>query len=168
MNKYKCKGIGAAKFILGIEILKNRYNNYGITQRNYTKNLIEKYLNILSSRTFKVLTSGINKLEENEELENKTLYKSVIGAQIHLYRFTRPDITFATNLAARFSNNSKKSHTKLIVKILRYLKGTINWEITFNKEKDFKFYTDVDYNTLINDFKSNSSYILTIGNNPIS
>ena len=168
MNKYKCKDIGPAKYILGIEILKDKYNNYGITQRNYTKNLVEKYLNILSSRTFEVLTPGINKLEENEELENKTLYRSVVGALIHLYRFTRPDITFATNLAARFSNNPKKSHTKLIIKILRYLKGTTNWGITFNKERDFKFYTDADYNTLINDFKSNSGYILTIGNNPIS
>jgi len=40
----------------------------------------------------------------------------------------------------------KKTHTKLIIKTLRYLMGIVYWGITFIKEKDFKFYTDADYN----------------------
>jgi len=70
-----------------------------------------------------------------------------------LCEFTHSDIIFTSNLQARFSNypkkkkkKKKKTHTKLIIKTLRYLMGIVYWGITFIKEKDFKFYTDADYN----------------------
>ncbi|KAG4082974.1 hypothetical protein H8356DRAFT_1355145 [Neocallimastix lanati (nom. inval.)] len=83
------------------------------TQIKYTKNL------------------KIIKIEEDHEPENKFFYRSIIGGLIHLYKFTLPNITFATNLTVEFSNNPTESYTKLFIRILRNLKETINWDSAF-------------------------------------
>ncbi|KAM1670268.1 hypothetical protein FF1_043750 [Malus domestica] len=63
--------------------------------------------------------------EDKEEiLEPEVLYLSTIGALLYLAQCTRPDISFAVNLLARYSNVPTCKHWNSVKDILRYLKGS--------------------------------------------
>jgi hypothetical protein len=51
-------------------------------------------------------------------------YLSAIGALMYLANCTRPDISFAVNLLARYITSPTKRHWVGVKNILRYLQGT--------------------------------------------
>ena len=57
-------------------------------------------------------------------------YQSLVGSLLWLYK-TRPDLMFVTNLLARYCRTATAAHLKLAMRPLRYLKGTVNYGITF-------------------------------------
>ncbi|KAM2779565.1 hypothetical protein COP1_014823 [Malus domestica] len=68
--------------------------------------------------------------EDDEEiLEPEVPYLSAIGALLYLTQCTRPNISFAVNLLARYSNASTCRHWTGIKDIFRYLKG--NTDLSF-------------------------------------
>ena len=63
-----------------------------------------------------------------------------------------------------------KDHLTTANKILRYIKGTKNYGIMYETEKDFKLtgYTDSDWAGSVNDRKSTSRYVFQLGNKVVS
>nr|GEZ49944.1 retrovirus-related Pol polyprotein from transposon TNT 1-94 [Tanacetum cinerariifolium] len=63
--------------------------------------------------------------EEDEDVFGPEVpYLSAIGALVYLTNCTRPDISFAVNLLARFSSSPIKRHWNGIKHTFRYLRGT--------------------------------------------
>src|SRR5271168_5143750 len=63
---------------------------------------------------------------ENEETPNNKIsdsYATLIGSLMYLSLATRPDITYAVNRLAQFTNNPLPKHWTAIKRIFRYLKG---------------------------------------------
>ena len=74
-------------------------------------------------RSLNIETDAFRSCEENEEILGfEFSYLSAIGALMYLDNCTRPDISFAVNLLARFSSAPTKRHCKRIKHILRYLR----------------------------------------------
>jgi hypothetical protein len=74
-------------------------------------------------------------------------YLSVIGALMYLANNTRPDIAFVVNCLARHSVAPIMHHWNGIKNILRYLNGTINLGLFFQRNQEFDLigYADADY-----------------------
>ncbi|XP_049799660.1 uncharacterized protein LOC126234965 [Schistocerca nitens] len=53
-------------------------------------------------------------------------YREIIGSLAYLTLWTRPDLAYAVNIASRAQYSPTEAHLKLIERIIRYLKGTIN------------------------------------------
>ncbi|KAI3714885.1 hypothetical protein L6452_21846 [Arctium lappa] len=70
----------------------------------------------------------------------------MIGSMLYLTS-SRPDITFATCLCARYQANPKESHILVVKRIFRYLEGTKNLGLWYPKNSGFDLmaYTDSDY-----------------------
>ena len=62
--------------------------------------------------------------DDNEILEPEVPYLSAIGDLFYLAQCTIPDISFAVNLLARYSNAPTSRHWTGVKDIFRYLKGT--------------------------------------------
>ncbi len=62
----------------------------------------------------------------------KIPYRETIGSLSHICRNTRPDIAYAVSVASRYLANPGPKHWNLIKRILRYLKGTRDWEFHLN------------------------------------
>ena len=60
---------------------------------------------------------------------------------------TRPDISFAVHLCARFTNNTNVSHDTAVKRICRYLQGTKYNDLVFNPSKKLVVdcYADADF-----------------------
>lgn len=68
-------------------------------------------------------------------------------------QITRPDLSFAVNLLSRYNKNYKKIHWSAVKRIFRYVKGTINYKLEFNKEGNSALlgYSDSDWGNKLND-----------------
>ena len=51
-------------------------------------------------------------------------YNSIIGMMLYLAANSRPDISFAVHLCARFTHSPKRSHEQALLRICRYLQAT--------------------------------------------
>ena len=54
-------------------------------------------------------------------------YQRLIGSLMYAMLGSRPDIAFAVSMVSRFAANPIPEHTKAAKKILRYLKGTLDY-----------------------------------------
>src|SRR5271155_6287427 len=82
------------------------------------------------------------KLEPGEpEAENgNNNYASLIGSLMYAAIATRPDIAYVVNRLASFTANPTLSHWNAAKRIMRYLKVTINYGITYSKIEDLNDY----------------------------
>jgi len=81
------------------------------------------------------------------ELGSEFPYREAIGALMYLANSTRPDIAFAVNLLARYSSRPTKRHWAGVKQILRYLRGTEDYGLFFQRksESDLVGYADAGY-----------------------
>ena len=83
---------------------------------------------------------------------------------------TRPDLAYVVAVASRYMSNPEPKHWEVVKHILRYLKGTLDGQLTFGLAISAKVegYTDSDYARNPNNRKSTSGYIFTNGGGAIS
>ncbi|XP_067131301.1 uncharacterized protein [Centruroides vittatus] len=96
-------------------------------------------------------------------------YRELIGSLIYLANATRPDIAFAASTLSRFCADPDKTHWMIAKRVLRYLKGTSMYGITYVKNnEELKAYTDSDWAGDVDDRKSCTGNILILARGPIS
>lgn len=110
----------------------------------------------------------LRKDDGGEKIDAK-MYRSLVGSLIYLTN-TRPDLMHPVSIISRFMNEPRKSHFAAAKRILRYLQGTKNHGIKYEKENGAKLvgYTDSDWAGCLDDRKSTSGYIFCLGSNVIS
>ncbi len=59
-------------------------------------------------------------------------YRTVLGSLNHIANGTQPDISFATNYLQRYASDAHPIHWNRTMHVLAYLKGTIEYRITYN------------------------------------
>nr|GEW60774.1 uncharacterized mitochondrial protein AtMg00810-like [Tanacetum cinerariifolium] len=76
-----------------------------------------------------------SKLEENLQRKpvKATLYHGMIGSLMYLTS-SRPDLTYAVCLCARYQAKPTKKHLNAVKRVFRYLKGTINMVLWYSKD----------------------------------
>jgi hypothetical protein len=81
---------------------------------------------------------------------------------------SHPDITYATTAVSCFNANPGHAHWEAVKQIIRYLKGTNDWEITYGTQvKDLEGYTDAD-GSMNEDRHVISGYVFLIDSGPVS
>ena len=102
------------------------------------------------------------KLSKDDEAEkvDLTLFKSLIGSLWHL-KCTRPYILYAIGLVSRYMKTPTTTHFKSAKRILRYLKGTIDFGLFYSASADYKLvgYSDSDWVGNIDDRKSTTGFV---------
>ena len=109
-------------------------------QAQYLTNLLEKF-GMQDCKPAATPVDQSTKLLPNEgEPVSKEQYQALIGGLTDAVTATRPDLAHALGTVNQFCLNPGEEHWKAAKRILRYIKGTIYYGITFdgNKETDFK------------------------------
>ncbi|KAK7791617.1 hypothetical protein R5R35_014688 [Gryllus longicercus] len=117
----------------------------------------------MDSGTKLVKTSGVK--EEDQQLP----YRELVGALTYLSTMTRPDIAFAVRNLSQFNNCYSTEHWKGAKRVLRYLKGTSNLGLVYkSKSGNLEGFVDADWGNNIEDRKSYSGYLFSLGGSAIS
>jgi hypothetical protein len=113
------------------------------------------------------ISTGL-KLGKDEDFEkvDDSMYRSLIGSLLYLTA-TRPDILFAVNLLSRFMHSPRETHLTAAKRVLRYIKGTSTLGVFFpaSTEETLKLvgYSDSDWGGCIDDSRSTSGYLFSLG-----
>jgi hypothetical protein len=108
--------------------------------------------------------------ENNEKtLSPKVPYLSAIEALMYLVTNTRHDITNFVNVLARYSSDPTRRHWNRIKHVLRYLCGTRDMRLFYQKDTKFKLigYADAGYLSNPHKVRSQSGYVFTYGGTTI-
>ncbi|XP_049798841.1 uncharacterized protein LOC126233778 [Schistocerca nitens] len=70
---------------------------------------------------------------ESPPFNNTGLYREMVGSLMHLTQGTRPDLSYAVNVASRVQDSPTQEHFALLKRIFSYLKSTITDGIKFTK-----------------------------------
>ena len=92
---------------------------------------------------------SISKLRQSDsnDLTNPKLYKEIVGSLIYIMTCTRPDICYAVSKLSQFMHNPSNAHLNLAKHVLKYLKGTAHYDLSFHKVDNFKLegFSDSDW-----------------------
>ncbi|XP_028181260.1 uncharacterized protein LOC114368096 [Glycine soja] len=97
--------------------------------------------------------------EDEAKRVDERLYKSLIRCLMYLIA-TRPDIMYAMSLLSRYMHCASEIHFQAAKRILRYVKGTIDYGIRFSQVKSFNLlgYSDSDWAGCVDDKRSTSVF----------
>ncbi|XP_068730639.1 uncharacterized protein [Montipora capricornis] len=154
--------MGELKYFLGMQVIQED-GKVWIGQPSYTENILKKFgmENCKAVATPADPNSKLTQADSDNVPYNQFEYQSVVGSLLYLSSVSRPDIAFAVSNVARYSSNPTKEHWVALKRILRYLKGTVNYGILFtcNVESECVGFSDADWAGDVNDRKSTSGYL---------
>jgi hypothetical protein len=146
MRVFDMTDLGRMRFFLGIEVLQQTNGTY-ICQRKYTLEVLKRFGMEESNVVMNPIVPGFktDKIGEGNKID-ETYYKQIVGSLMYITA-TRLDIMFGVSFISRFMSNPTEVHLQAAKRILRYLKGTINYGIFYkkNENKQLIAYTDSDY-----------------------
>ncbi|KAL4020424.1 hypothetical protein IC575_019200 [Cucumis melo] len=164
-QEFEMTDIVLMSYYLGIEVKQSEEGIF-ISQERYTRDILEKF-NMMNSKSVATPIETGTKLSKHEEGDDvdPSYFKSLVGSLRYL-TCTRPDILFSVGLVSRFMESPTTTHLKVAKRILRYLRGTLDYGLFYSSSKEFKLegYCDSDWAGDTNDRKSTSGYVFFIGN----
>lgn len=112
------------------------------------------------------------KLKKEKSIDTcdpKIPYQALIGCLLYIGLCTRPDIMYSVNLLSQFNTCYNQSHWLAAKRVLRYLKGTKDFCLTFNKTgNNIIGFVDADWGMDINDRRSYTGYAFKVGGGLVS
>lgn len=170
MSKFEMKDLGRAELMLGIQITQDE-SGIKLDQEQY----IEKMLRFYGMEDCKPVAtpyvSGqrLEKPKEGHKPDDKIPYRALIGSLMYVAVCTRPDVAHTVNQLSQFNNCYTEEHWIAAKRVLRYLKGTKTFALTFTKERQDNLilgFCDADHGGDF-DRKSNSGSVFLIQNGAI-
>ena len=176
-NRFDVKDNGELSYFLGINI-KFSKDKVNISQKDYCKDILKRF-NMQDCNP--VYTPCIpnaslwNELEAHKSdppLENPRKYRELVGSLLYLQQVSRPDISFITNVLCQQMAKPSQYHWELGLKVLKYLKGTINFGLNYQKVDKMELIgmVDADHANDQDSRKSITGYVFKLSHqsSPIS
>ena len=79
------------------------------------------------------------------ELSDSRLYREIVGSLIYFMTGTRPDLCYIDSMLSQYKAKPTNVHLQLAKHVLRYLKGTIFYELKFQRSDVLELSVFCDY-----------------------
>jgi hypothetical protein len=135
MSKVFCMSdLCLLRYYLGIEVLQSS-KGISLCQAAYAGKILERsgMANCNPCQAPMECRMKLSK-ESKEPIVDKTLYRSIMGSLRYLVN-TRPDLSCAVGYVNRFLDEPHEDHLGAVKHILRYVAGTCNFGLWFEKGK---------------------------------
>lgn len=158
-KRFPTEDKGELEWILNVRITRQRqHRTLSMSQELYVTDLLVKHAAAVDSTHTRRFDSP---MEENVVLtgddvpqpgspehdmlhEVRASYMKIVGGLLWLSTMTRPDIAYATAQLSRFLSNPGHSHYKAAIRVLIYLRGTLDRDLVFRPNKRMPFEVFVD------------------------
>lgn len=170
-DQYQMKDLGKLNYFLGVSVVQDNDKIF-INQTNFSLSLLKKFGldNAKPVSTPADVGNLLEKATDECELCDIETYQSAVGSLLYLATKTRPDITFAVCNVARYCSKPTTKHWSAVKRILRYIKGTDQLGIVYNRQDSNNCvgFADADWAGDKNDRKSTSGFCFKLGSGLIS
>ncbi|GAU51495.1 hypothetical protein TSUD_413780, partial [Trifolium subterraneum] len=171
-REFEMTDLGHMTYFLGIEFLRTDQGIF-MHQTRYAKEILKKFEMDKCNSALSTAEPRLQLSKSTEEEDvDPTSYRQLIGSLRYLCN-TRPDLAYSVGIVSRFMDKPKSSHLIAAKRILRYVKGTIDYGVFFpanDRKNECKLmgYTDSNWCGDVEDRKSTAGYIFYFGEAQIS
>ena len=171
-NCFKMTDLGELQYFLGVKIDQDHENNtIFLNQGAYAQRIIDNH-GLKEANPVKTPMDPTIKLtptNDTDELFDEHKYQSALGSLLYLATKTRPDIMYSVGKLARYCSKPSSQHWLALKRVLRYVKGTINYGLLYSKQTSSECvgYSDADW-AGDSDRKSTSGYSFHLSGASIS
>ncbi|KAL7606408.1 hypothetical protein Lser_V15G15988 [Lactuca serriola] len=168
-NRFKIKDLGQIHFFLGLEF-NSTSDGMIAQQQKFIKDLLSHYsIDDYSTVSFLLPYDIAILFQTSNLLQDATIYRQLIG-KLNFLIHTRPDLAYTIQFLSQFNQRPCQEHLDAAIRVLRYLKGTINHGLFFNNDPIFKIeaFCDSDWAACPLTRRSVSGYFILFGGAPIS
>eukprot|EP00253_Pinus_taeda_P008972 PITA_08972 len=120
-KKIEMTDLGHLHYFLGLQVLQSK-EGISLSQSKYAFDILRHFHMEDCKPAPSPFQSGVKLSVSSTSPEvDATLYRQLVGKLLYLTH-TRPDLSFAVGLVARFMQNPRESHWKAAKRILRYVR----------------------------------------------
>ena len=176
-RRFKMKDLGALKWILGVEIRRDRRRRrLEILQTSYIEQMLKRF-GMGDCKAVGTPAEGVLSRTSGEEDVGKPskLYMSMVGSLLWAALVTRSDITFQVQALGRHIQASGPEHIVAAKRVLRYLQGTKDLGLVYDyggKYDDtppyLHGYSDADWGGDKDTRRSTTGYVFMLDSGVIS
>lgn len=169
MDVFDMKDLGEAKHCLGIRITRTK-KSIALDQQQYIEEILKKF-KMSDCNPISTPMDPNQKLSKNENgTKTDKPYRELIGSVMFLVQCTRPDLAYVVSSLSRFNNSPSEEHWTAAKRLLRYLKGTIDNKLIFNKDGNSEIigYSDASWANDSEDRRSVTGYAFKLQGGTIS
>ena len=167
-NEFEMKDLGELKYFLGIEVIKC-INGWMLSQKKYMVDMLKEF-SMYDCKPMQTPMQERMTLDstKNDALTNVKMYQQIVGKLIYL-TITRPDIAFSVGIVSRYMQEPMKAHMVIVKRILRYIKGTLEYGLLYSNDKvSPSFFCDADWAGDKETRRSTSGYCCSLGSGVVS
>lgn len=160
-------------YFVGLQINQHQDGSIFINQHKYIQQIINRFGQD-DSKPISVPADPNTNLAVNEVDKNCTgevPYRQAVGSLMFAAIVSRPDISYAVGVVSRYLNTHTTAQWNAVKRIIRYLKGTTDFGITYKKNIENKYpvgYCDSDFASDRETRKSTTGYVFKVSGGPIT
>lgn len=167
-SSFDMKDMGTADVILGIKITRTA-DGISLSQEHYVEKVLKKFGHFECSPVVSPYDANVQLKKNRGECISQPEYAQIIGSLMYLTNCTRPDISYAVGRLSRYTQSPNKEHWTAISRVLKYLKGTLNYELKYaGFPSVLEGYSDANWISDSDETKSTSGYVFTLGGGAVS
>uniref|UniRef100_A0A251TUQ9 Putative zinc finger, CCHC-type n=1 Tax=Helianthus annuus TaxID=4232 RepID=A0A251TUQ9_HELAN len=167
-NEFAIKDLGELNYFLGLEVTYTS-NGLFLNQSKYASDILVRACMMDAKPATTPLATNVTFSNSGELFSDPTQYRSIVGALQYL-TITRPDISYAVNQVSQFLHAPTIDHFQGVKRILRYIKGTLSFGLTFSKPSQNTLigFSDADWARCLETRRSTYGYSIFLGGNLVS
>nr|GEV45498.1 ribonuclease H-like domain-containing protein [Tanacetum cinerariifolium] len=171
-TKFQIKDLGKLKYFLGIKVLVTD-QGLCLSQRKYCLDLLSEFGLLACKPSATPIEQNLAISNEptkvDKVLDNITEYQKLIGKLIYLTH-TRPDISYSIHCLSEFMHKPLRSHIKIALKVLRYLKSNPGKGVHIVKQPiaSLEAFVDADWAKCLATRKSVTGFCVRLNGSLIS
>lgn len=166
-HEFATKDLGRLGYFLGLKV---SYTSSGLflCQTKYAHDILDRAQLLDSKPVSTPLAPSATFTKDGDAFCDPTLYRSLVGALQYL-TITRPDLAYVVNTVSQFQQRPTIEYFQAVKRILRYVKGTLNFGLTFSHGSlQLLGYSDADWAKCTDTRRSTYGYSIFLVPNIIS
>uniref|UniRef100_A0ACD5ZJ84 Uncharacterized protein n=1 Tax=Avena sativa TaxID=4498 RepID=A0ACD5ZJ84_AVESA len=168
-DQFLMTDLGPLRYFLGIEV-SSTSDGFYISQEKYIQDLLAR-ASLGDERTVETPMELNIKLQltDGDPLSDPTRYRHLVGSLVYL-AVTRPDISYPVHILSQFVSAPTTVHYSHLLRVLRYLCGTITRRLFFPRSSSLQLqcYLDATWASDPSDRRSLSAYCVFLGGSLIA
>ncbi|CAH9078354.1 unnamed protein product [Cuscuta europaea] len=166
---FSVKDLGRLHHFLGIEVIPTPTGVF-LSQRQYILHILDNCkMSSEKDATTPMSSTLVESVADSPPMADPQLYRRALGLLQYL-AFTRPDLSFSINRLSQYMHHPSEHHWQAVKRILRYLKGTINFGLFLRRNCSLNLtaFSDSNWGNILDVGRSTTAYVLYLGSNIIS
>ncbi|WVZ81917.1 hypothetical protein U9M48_029243 [Paspalum notatum var. saurae] len=168
-EQFLMSDLGPLRYFLGIEVFST-HEGFFKSQEKYIQGLLDR-ASITDHKTEETPMELNLHLSatDGEPLDDPTRYRHIVGSLVYL-GITRPDIFNSVHILSQFVSAPTQLHYSHLLRVLRYLRGTISRCLFFpcSSSLQLQAYCDATWASDSSDRRSLSAYCVFLGGSLIA